>query len=250
MRARSEAKVFDNKDQLIQATARLILSAAAEATTTRGRFNFVLSGGSTPAPLYETLSLPPYVEGMPWNKTHFYWGDERVVPPTHEESNFGEAKRLLLDLVQANPENVHRIRGELSPIDAAANYSERLATLSGLSGQGTLFDLVLLGLGSDGHTASLFPGSMEVEEQRSMTLAVSAVYGGRPAHRVTLTPLAFNRSRLVVFLVSGSVKAKAVKESINGEFDPRSWPAHRIHPDAGEIIWMLDAEAGSLLHTA
>lgn len=250
MSASSKAQVFDTDDQLIQATARLILTVAEDAIKTRGRFNFVLSGGSTPAPLYKRLSQPPYAEAMPWNETHFYWGDERIVPPTHEESNFGEARRLLLDRIQAHPDNVHRIKGELSPIDAAADYSERLSTLSGMSGQGTLFDLVLLGLGSDGHTASLFPGSIQAEERRSMTLAVVAVYGGRPAHRVTLTPLAFNRSRVVVFLVSGSEKAKAVKESIYGEIDPRSWPAHRIHPDSGEIIWMLDAEAGALLQTA
>lgn len=244
-----KVQVFDTSAQQIEATARLFLTVAEDAIAARGRFNFVLSGGSTPAPLYQRLALPPYSEAMPWNETHFYWGDERIVPPTHEESNVGEASRLFLDLIQARSEYIHRIKGELSPIDAAADYSERLSALSGKSGNGTLFDLVLLGLGSDGHTASLFPGSLQVEERRSMALAVSAVYGGRPAHRVTLTPLAFNRSRIVVFLVSGSVKAKAVKESIYGEFDPRTWPAHRIRPDSGEIIWMLDAEAGALLRT-
>lgn len=250
MSASSNAHIFDSSDQQIQATARLILTVAKDASTKKGRFNFVLSGGSTPAPLFRMLALPPYAEAMPWNATHFYWGDERIVPPAHEESNYGQARLLLLDRIQARPENAHRIKGELSAIDAAADYSERLSTLSGMSGQGTLFDLVLLGLGSDGHTASLFPGPIKAEEQRSLALAISAVYGGRPAHRVTLTPRAFNRSRNVVFLVSGSEKAEAVKESISGEFDPQTWPAHRIHPDFGEVTWMLDAEAGALLRPA
>ncbi len=250
MNASSKAQIFDTIDQQILATASFILAVAEDAINTRGRFNFVLSGGSTPAPLYKKLALPPYADAMPWNVTHFYWGDERIVPPEHEGSNYGQARRLLLDLIQARTENLHRIKGELSPIGAASDYSERLSTLSDLSGDGTLFDLVLLGLGSDGHTASLFPGSMKEEERIAFAIAVSADYGGRPAHRVTLTPRAINRSRHVVFLVSGSEKANAVKQSISGEFDLQRWPAHRIHPDSGEINWMLDADAGALLHTA
>jgi 6-phosphogluconolactonase len=246
MPASSKTQVFDTLDQQIHAAARFILAAAEDAVGRRGRFDFVLSGGSTPAPLYERLASPPYMKAMPWSVTHFYWGDERIVPPNHAGSNYGQARRLLLDRIQAHPENVHRIKGELSAPEAATDYSELLSVLSRLKKGGPLFDLVLLGLGSDGHTASLFPGSLE-QEPGVLAVSISADYGGRPAHRVTLTPESINRARQVVFLVSGADKAVAVKQSISGESDPHRWPAQKINPDSGQIVWMLDVDAAAMI---
>jgi 6-phosphogluconolactonase len=241
--------VYEDVELLIEAGAKLLLQTANEASEARGRFNLVLSGGGTPIPLYKRLAQPPYKQGMPWGVTHFYWGDERCVPPDHAESNYGQAARHLLIPNRIPPSRVHRIRGEFSHVEAAAKYSNELLGYHGGSENGPLFDLVLLGLGSDGHLASLFPGSMTDEEKDSLAMAVSADYDGRPADRVTLTPLAINQASHVLFLVTGTSKAEAVYDAIFGKHDPLLHPAHRIQPADGIIYWMVDREAGANLVT-
>ena len=243
----SEVQIFDSHGEQIEAAARLISSVAKKAQKVRGRFYFVLSGGGTPAPLYRRLAQPPFSSEIPWDDTHFFWGDERIVPSDHEGSNFGQARSIFIDAFEVPPDNIHRIRGELSPQDAADDYSSRLSSLSSIPGKAPIFDLVLLGLGIDGHTASLFPGPLSVKEEASLAMAVSAGYGDRPVDRVTLTPRTFNRARHILFLVSGLEKAEAVHQALSGDYDPQRQPSHRIRPDAGRIHWILDNEAGSLL---
>ncbi len=247
MNSKTVVNQFASLDELIKATADLVLEAAAKAAASRGRFDFVLSGGSTPAPLYRLLAQSPYARTMPWNLTHFFWGDERIVPPEDKESNYGQVRRILLDPIQIKGENVHPIKGELTPSEAAKKYSDRLSALWRERKANPLFDLVLLGLGGDGHTASLFPGSADMYEKQALATTATAEYGGRPAHRVTLTPLAFNQSRQIVFLVTGEAKAIAVENAINGPFDPLHIPSHRIRPETGMIYWMLDEAAASRL---
>jgi 6-phosphogluconolactonase len=239
--------IFENLGLLIEGAAGLLLEIANEAADARGQFNLVLSGGGTPVPLYKRLTRTPYGEDIPWDRTQFYWGDERCVPPDHLESNYGQAARHLLIPNRIPPGQVHRIKGELSSLEAAADYSNKLSSSSGGGENGPLFDLLLAGLGADGHLASLFPGAITDEEMGSLAMAVSADYDGRPADRVTLTPLAINRARHILFLVVGSGKAEAVNDAIFGKHDPVLHPAHRIQPPDGVIYWMVDQEAGTHL---
>lgn len=230
-------------------SADLFIGGLDAAIKQRGVASFVLAGGSTPLDLYKWLasSLYSYLE---WDKVHVFWGDERLVPPDDPGSNYAAARDALLDHVAIPPENIHRIRGELSPDEAAADYTEclrqwALALDPGASNTWPRFDLVLLGLGEDGHTASLFPGSPV--EAAAPVIAVTADYQGRPAGRVTLTPPALNDSRYTIFLVSGHNKADAVFNTFYTD-DPVRYPAQRIRViDEMEPLWLLDKGAASRL---
>jgi 6-phosphogluconolactonase len=185
---------------------------------------------------------------FPWAQTHIFWGDERMVSPTHPESNFGQAESLLLTRVPVPPTQVYRISGEVDPVTAAGAYADILQEVAGSEGAlWPRFDLVLLGLGSDGHTASLFPGSASPLPDQQPTLAVSANYEDRPAGRVTLTPPAINSARHILFLVTGTEKAEALTQVLNGPDDPVRWPAQRIQPEKGTLIWFADEAAARLL---
>ena len=239
--------IFENVGLLVEAAAGLLLEIAKEAAEVRGQFNLVLSGGGTPIPLYKRLTQSPYREDIPWERTDFYWGDERCVPPDQLESNYGQAARHLLIPNRILTSRVHRIKGEFQSAKAAADYSKKLSSSSGGSASEPLFDLVLAGLGGDGHLASLFPGPISDEEMSALAMAVTADYDGRPADRVTLTPLAINRTRHILFLATGSGKAEAVYDAIIGKYDPVLHPAHRIQPPDGVIHWMVDQKAGAYL---
>ncbi len=224
-----------------------ILALAREAVELRHRFHFVLSGGSTPEPLLAILADQPYQAILPWQDTHIFWGDERCVPPEAEGSNFGQAQRLLLSHVPLRAENIHRIVGELPPEKAAADYRGQLLAFAEGGLAWPRFDVVLLGLGGDGHTASLFPGLLPQEAGGLAAIAVKADYQGRPAERVTLTPPVFNNARQIIFLVNGAAKAGAVKATLEGATDIPRWPAQRIRPSSGQVLWLLDkAAAGDL----
>jgi 6-phosphogluconolactonase len=165
---------------------------ARQAVAARGAFFVALAGGSTPRPLYRRLVD---LDALPWPETHVFWGDERTVPPDHPESNYHQARELLLDHVPVPAAQVYRIQGELDPVSAAEAYAQTLLAAAAAGEAWPRFDLVLLGLGSDGHTASLFPGSTYPVEEMQPTVAVSADYGNRPAGRVSLTPPVFNSAR-------------------------------------------------------
>lgn len=240
-----DIRIFADLDTLSQAAASLFIESCAHAVTNRGQCLLALSGGGTPLKLYELLAQTPFTEQVDWTHLHVFWGDERCVPPEDLESNYRQAKDALLSRVPIPVSNVHRVEGELDPSEAAAAYALTLKSFATPPQEWPRFDLVLLGLGEDGHTASLFPGS-EVDPAAT-TLSVTAQYQDRPAQRITITPRVFNAARRVVFLVSGESKSQTLASVLNGTYQPAHLPAQRIRPTDGELIWMLDQAAASRL---
>ena len=245
-----ELRAFATKEQLARAAADLVLATALEALTLRGRFLWALSGGGTPGPLYEQLLKSPYREQFPWAETHFCWGDERLVPPNDPGSNYGQAWQTFLGVAPVPAGHIHRIPGELPPDWAALAYCGTLALLAGPAEKWPRFDLVLLGLGNDGHTASLFPGQQLPEPLNRPASAVTGDYDGRPAHRVTLTPFILNEARQLLFLATGREKAAAVAATLEGEADPLNWPAQRLHPRQGDVHWYVAEGADEKLRAS
>lgn len=249
---------FDHLGSLSRVAAEMLVFQARQAIEERGFFTLALSGGSTPRGLYKTLADVEYVEQVSWPQTHVFWGDERCVPPDHEESNFKQAWDLLLSKVPIPEENIYRMRGELPPEETAADYARQLKKFclpAPLGGRGLgwggvdfpRFDVVLLGMGTDGHTASLFPGQEHVWDQPAVAVAVTANYAGRPAPRVSLTPRVFNAARQVFFLVAGADKAEMLRQVLDARPPSMPVPASRIRPEKGRVTWFVDREAASLL---
>jgi 6-phosphogluconolactonase len=246
----AELKVFADLDELAEAAAEEIARSATSAIGSHGRFTIALSGGSTPKPVYRRLAEEPYRERIRWERVHVFWGDERHVPPDHPESNFGMAHDALLSKVPLPADNVHRIRAEKPDADRAADdYAWTLRSAFDLDdrGQGEWprFDLVLMGIGPDGHTASLFPGSDAVRERTRLVVApwVSSL----STFRITLTAPVFNRAACVLFLVSGEEKAEALRAVLEGDFQPDRFPAQLVRPEEGRLLWWVDRAAAGLL---
>jgi 6-phosphogluconolactonase len=233
-------QVFPTPEDLSQFAAGFFQHSALEAVAWRGKHLTALSGGGTPLAIYRRLANAT----LPWDKMHFFWGDERCVPPENAESCYQQAYAAWLAHVPVPPVNLHRAKGELDPALAAEDYARQLQALAEPGHGWPRFDLVLLGLGADGHTASLFPGSAET---RLPVSAVTANYQGRPAQRVTLTPTIFNAARQVVFLVTGQEKAQALAATLTGPRESLKFPAQRIHPLNGQVWWLVDESAASLL---
>lgn len=237
---------------LAERAAHEVLADAERAVAARGRFTLVLSGGNTPRRLYERLAATPYLERMPWDRTHVFWGDERHVPPDHAESDYRMAYEAMLSRVPLAAERIHRIEAELGDAaEAAARYEatiRRVFTGFGADVDGPpSFDLVLLGLGADGHTASLFPGSAAIDEPRAWVAAPYVAKFG--THRITLTPRVLDAADHVMFLVSGTDKAEAVHAAKRGPIDPRWHPSQAIQPASGRLTWLLDAGAAARLES-
>src|SRR5213594_3768442 len=233
---------------LAETAANLIIDVATEAVRERGRFMLCLAGGETPRATYARLALPAFSERVRWDRTWAFFGDERVVPPDHSESNYRMAHEALLSRVPIPTAHILRMRGEEADADsAAAAYAASLTEVFGTRrGELPRFDLVLLGLGVDGHTASLFPGSPVLREVFRMVAAVHVAAASIP-QRLTLTLPVFNAAARVVFLVAGAEKAKAVK-AVLGE--RATLPAAMVQPDHGEIVWLLDRAAAAQLAAA
>ncbi len=231
-------KIFPDPTALVNYAADLF---AQQAQTAPGRFSVALSGGNTPRALYERLSASDMAERIPWPKTHLFWGDERCLPPDHPDSNYGMTAAALLSRVRLPAENVHRIQGELPPPQAAERYE---AELRAFFGETPAFDLVFLGMGEDGHTASLFPGSPALAESVRWAVEVEHTTPPPPlVSRVTLTYGVLNAARRVVFLVSGASKAGMLAQAWRGG----NVPAGRIRPQNGELLWLVDQAAASAL---
>jgi 6-phosphogluconolactonase len=239
----AEVVVLPDPGALAHEAARRFIALAREAAGSRGRFSVALSGGSTPVELYCLLAEEPYRSQIPWEAVHLFWGDERCVPPDNPNSNYHLADETLVSRVPIPPENVRRVRGELEPASAARDYEQEIQDF--FCGPHARFDLILLGLGEDGHTASLFPDSPALVETERLVVAATAVYQDRPAQRVTLTLPVLNSARHVLFLVTGSAKAGAVQAVLEGADE--QLPARQIQPMAGQLTWLLDAEAARLL---
>jgi 6-phosphogluconolactonase len=234
----------------------LYVSAAKEVVQVvtgcrkEGRECFVaLAGGSTPRGLYQLLTGEPYRSQLSWEYLRVFWGDERTVPPDHHESNFRMAEEALLSQVPVPARQVFRMEGELPAGEAAARYEAVLREQFRLSpGEFPKFDLILLGMGSDGHTASLFPGTSAVAESHKLVAApwVEKLH----THRVTLTPPVLKAAKHVVLLVSGQDKATALHAVLEGPSEPDRYPAQVINATAGNVVWLINQDAAGLLQTA
>jgi 6-phosphogluconolactonase len=237
-------KVFKDLHELSTSAAGSFVEIGQEAIRERGRFTVSLSGGNTPMKLYELLG-DEFQNQLDWSRVHFFWGDERSVPADDPGNCYGQAKKTFLDKVNAPTENIHRVESELEPAEAARRYAHTLEQYADSPLAWPRFDLVLLGMGDDGHTASLFPGSPV--EADSPTLPVVASYQDRPARRVTLTQNVFNDARNIYFLAVGKSKAETLRNVLKGEHKPELYPAQRIQPKDGRTVWMVDEAAASLL---
>ena len=244
-------QIYPDTEALARAAAEQFVTLAREAIARRGRFSVALAGGSTPRPTYERLSGEPFASQVDWTRVHIFWGDERCVPPDHPESNYRMARETLLDRLTIPAANVHRIPCEQAPEQAAAAYE---ATLRAFFAEGKTpseedpiprFDLILLGLGEDGHTASLFPGTAVLHEEERWVVATYVEKLG--AWRVTLTPVVLNAAAHVTFLVAGKHKAQRLREVLMGPYQPDRLPAQIVRPHRGHLTWLLDMEAARLV---
>ena len=246
-----ELEVLPTASLVAEAAARRFVAIANHAMRSRGEFVVALSGGSTPRSLYERLAAEPGVSNVDWSRVQVLWGDERCVPPNHAASNYRMAREALLDHVPIQAANVHRIRGEDDPATAATAY-ERVIRRVLRTPMGPprgppapRIDLVLLGLGLDGHTASLFPGAAAVHDSPSWVKAEHAQ--AVSAWRVTLTPVIINAAAVVAFVVTGGAKAAIVRDVLEGPRRPHELPAQLIAPTAGRVRWFVDASAAAAL---
>lgn len=227
--------------------AELFVQLADTAASSAGRFTVALSGGSTPRALYTLLASDRFRSRVPWSNVHLFWGDERCVPPDHSESNYRMAREALLDRSPIPPENIHRMPTEFEdPGDAAAEYERTLKAFFRVPvGELPRFDLILLGMGDDGHTASLFPGTAALAEQERW---VTANYVEKLAtHRLTLTVPVINHAANVVFLISGEAKASVLREVLEGGYQPERFPSQFIRPEGDKLLFILDRAAAKEL---
>jgi len=246
-------EIFRDREALVQAAAEKVVRFGTEAIKMRGMFTVALSGGSTPRPLYSLLANEKSAWSIDWSRVYLFWGDERCVPPDDRESNYRMVRESLLNDISIPSANVHRIHGEQDPKLAAAGYERELRSFFGSTGVDgpprVGFDLVLLGMGENGHTASLFPGLPAVTEKVRWVMAqfVEAL----SMWRITLTPVVINNAEHVFFLVSGADKAERLRDVLEGPIQPEVLPAQVIKPEHGQLLWLIDdAAAGRLKRNA
>jgi 6-phosphogluconolactonase len=237
----AEISVYPDREHLVGAAAEAILELAASAIKQRGRFTLALAGGDTPRPVYERLAEGGQSGRIDWSRVEVFFGDERCVPPDDPRSNYAMARAALLDHVSIPAANVHRMRGEDEPATAAADYE------AVLKARLDRFDLILLGMGEDGHTASLFPGTPAVTEAARWVVAQFAKSAGM--WRITLSPVVINQARNVIFLVSGAAKADTLRQVLEGPFNPLVRPSQVVEPSEGTVRWLVDAAAASRLRS-
>ncbi len=238
----AEVEVCADDDALMTAAAETVVRSAAEAIEEAGQATIALSGGTTPKRLYQLLATPGYASRVDWTRLHVFFGDERCVPPNDPASNYRMARESLIERVQIPAANVHRIHGEDDPATAAADYERELRTVLGARAR---LDLVLLGMGDNGHTASLFPGLTAVHEQQRWVVAEDVKEVGM--WRITLTPAAINAAAEVVFLVSGAGKADMLPRVLEGPRQIDLLPAQVVAPTNGQLRWLVDAAAAAKL---
>ena len=239
-----DIRIFRNLKEISRRAAAMFVEQSAKAVGESGPFLTAINGGSTPGGTFQLLATE-FRDKVDWSHIHVFWGDERCVPASDPESSFGQARDLLFRHVLIPESNIHPIEGEISPAEAAKDYSMVLQKFASPPLEWPRFDLVFLGMGEDGHTASLFPGSpIDVSEP---VLPVTGHYQDRPAQRVTLTPLVFNSARRVVFMAAGEKKAGTLAKVLSDRYNPELYPAQRIDPKDGKLIWLVDEAAASKL---
>lgn len=238
----TDIQIYPDHPALIRAAVDHIIHHANTAISAKGRFTFALSGGATPKPVYEQLAAEK--DRIDWTKVHLYWSDERTVPPNHPDSNYHMAHQTLLRHIEHECGNIHRIRGELDPAQAALEYEAKLRV--DFPGEAfPRFDLLLIGMGDDGHTASLFPHTTALNETEH---GVVANYVEKlQTWRITFTAPLINAGHQVTFLISGDKKATPVYEVLQGAANPQEYPSQLIHPTDGQLTYLLDTDAAKLL---
>jgi 6-phosphogluconolactonase len=244
-------RVYPTPVAVAEAAAQLFTSAAVDAVAARGQARIAISGGSTPKVMFGLLADPehPYVKQVPWDKLDLYWVDERCVPPDHADSNYRMTKEALLSKVPLAPERIHRMEGELEPEVAAARYESEIRNSFKLEGAETpTFDLVLLGMGDDGHTASLFPHTEALNEMSHIVVPNHVLQ--KDTWRVTLTWPVINQGREVAFLIEGAAKTQVLHDVFLGPYQPETFPSQLIRPASGKLTLLLDPVAASKLPPA
>ncbi|MFN8497527.1 MAG: 6-phosphogluconolactonase [Anaerolineae bacterium] len=239
-------RVFPDKQSFVDGAAEFIVAQAAGAIGERGRFAIALSGGGTPKAIYARLADADFKARVAWDKVHVWFGDERCVPPDDSRSNYHMARAALLDHVPLPPGNIHRIQGESDPAQAALMYEQEMQAFFRTTAF-PVFDLILLGMGDNGHTASLFPGTAALRERDRW--AVAQYVEVMTTWRVTFTAPLINAARCVAFLVEGEGKAQMLRNVLEGPYQPDVWPAQMIQPTSGEAHWLTDAAAAKVTRT-
>jgi len=242
--ARPRVQVFDDAEAVARGAAERFVELGQAAIDARGCLSVGLAGGSTPKRTYELLASEAYREQLNWSKVHIFFGDERCVPPDHSESNYRMANEALISRVSIPPPNVHRINGLGDAVANASLYEDELRTFFNPASW-PRFDLVLLGMGDDGHTASLFPGTKALVEPRAWVVANWVEKVG--AFRITLTAPAINHAANIAFLVTGATKAERLLEVLRGALDPEKLPSQLIQPLDGSLFWLVDKAAAGRL---
>jgi len=243
----TELRILEDGEELAREAADFVVWLGEQAIARHGQFRLALSGGSTPKALYGLLAGPALVKRLDWSRASFFFGDERCVPPDHADSNFRMANETLITPLKIGQDRIFRMKGEEEPEKAARHYEESLRKEFGATAPAwPSFDLILLGLGDDGHTASLFPRTRALSERERLVVPNEAPRGTK--QRLTFTAPLINRAQAVVFLVSGAGKAPAVRAVLEDRAaDPQEFPAKLVQPGQGRLIWFLDhAAAGQL----
>jgi 6-phosphogluconolactonase len=249
----ADIEIVDNPKELARIGAELFVNCAKTALIEKSKFTVVLSGGETPRPLYERLATDPSAQNLPWEKIHFFWGDERNVPMDHPDSNFHMALTAMLSRLPIPEKNIHRLRTELKdPALVAGQYEKTIREFFNLKGPQDVphFDLTFLGLGKEGHTASLFPDgnlSESMHKEEAEGLVIAPWISHLREFRFSLTPRAINSSAQIVFLVSGEEKASIIRAVIEGDSENLHFPAQTIQPLTGNLLWLIDKAAAHLL---
>jgi 6-phosphogluconolactonase len=240
----SEIIILKDPNAVADYAANRFVSVSKEAVQEKCIQHIALSGGSTPALLFEILTSNTYKEQINWQNIHLWWGDERVVAPDHPESNFGLAQKLLLRKIDIPQNNIHRIKAELQPDTAANQYQHEMINNISLINNVPTFDWTILGMGDDGHTASLFNVDDSFYTDKLTAVTTHPKTGQK---RITLTPITLCASKYITFMVTGQNKAKKIKGILGEEKTARDYPASLIRSNDGNIVWLLDEEAGQLL---
>jgi 6-phosphogluconolactonase len=234
-------KVFETPDLMSIAVADFIVQSAVESIAARGRFVISLSGGNTPNKVYSLLSSPSYKDQIDWTKTFIFWGDERCVPLNDERNNAHTARTVMLDKIDIAQDHIYPIQVQLPPAEAANAYEQMLKDF--FVNEAPCFDLILLGLGENGHTASLFPGTPVIHESQRW---VKEVYvADQKEWRITMTAPLINQARKIAFLVAGKPKAGVLQAVLKDSLHPDKYPAQLIKPANGHLYWFADQDATS-----
>ena len=232
--------------EVAKAAAELFTTAVISAAKARGAARVAISGGTTPKAMFGLLAAEPFASQIPWDKLDLFWVDERCVPPDHADSNYRMTREALLDKVPLPADRIHRMEGELAPEVAAARYESTIRNAFRLEGAETpTFDLILLGMGDDGHTASLFPHTEGLNDLTHIVIANHVPQ--KDTWRITLTSPVINQARKVAFLIEGAAKAQVLHDVFLGPFQPDTYPSQIIRPASGELTLLLDSAAAAKL---